>query len=271
MLDPGLEGRVAIVTGANNPLGIGAATCRAFAREGASVLLHYKRVPAAPAAPDELVRSIRAAGGRVEVVESDLADPASAPDLFERAERALGPVEVLVHNATHWEADSFAPEDRAGALWPPRAERVGTETVDRHFAVIARAAALLIAEFALRHRARGARWGRVICLTTGGARGFPGEVSYGASKSALESYARAAAVELGPLGVTVNVVDPGATQTGWMSPELERRLTARLPHRRVGRPEDAADLILLLASEQARWVTGQVVHGGGEGLPRLAS
>jgi 3-oxoacyl-[acyl-carrier protein] reductase len=86
---------------------------------------------------------------------------------------------------------------------------------------------------------------------------------YGASKLALEGYTRSAAVELGPSGITVNTVSLGAVQTGWISPELEERLSAEYPLPRVGRPEDVADVIVFFASEQARWVTAQTLHVGG--------
>src|SRR5687767_4274752 len=134
------------------------------------------------------------------------------------------------------------------------------ESHDAHFAVNSRAVALMMAEFARRHVRRGANWGRV---STDGASGFRTEVSYGASKHALESYSRAAASELGPYGITVNVVSLGPIQTGHIPPELEAAIAAQTPLRRVGRPDDVSDAIVFLASEQARWITGQVIHVGG--------
>ena len=274
MLDPGLEGRVALITGANLATGIGAATARAFARQGAKVFLHYWRLrsetPGTERSVDPVERSVRDLGGLVASFEADLSDPAQVPALFDRVESALGPVDVLVQNASHWEADTFLPperetERRPHRSWPPPAERVRAETHDRHFAVNSRAVALLLAEYARRHLERGASWGRVVGLTTGGAPGFPREVSYGASKNALESYIRAFALELAPYGVTANVVDPGACQTGWISVELEREISERGPMGRVSRPEEVADLIVLLCSEQSRLLTGQRLRAlGGE-------
>jgi len=89
------------------------------------------------------------------------------------------------------------------------------------------------------------------------------EVSYGASKFAMESYSRAAASELGRYGITVNVVSPGPIQTGYIASELEQRLITAIPLGRVGLPEDVADVIVFLASEQARWLTGQLIFVGG--------
>ena len=294
MIDPGLTGRVALITGGNNPYGIGAATAKAFAAQGAAVFIHYFRPStdrskestdetAEPDGPgldfylamqaksaDEVVQAIRDQGGRAESWEADLADEAVARELLDRAERALGPVEVLVNNAADYEADTFLPESSLErgerALWPegPITSTVTAASHDRHFAVNTRAVALMTAEFARRHVQGGRRWGRIINVSADCAWGSPGEISYRASKYALESYSRSAAAELGPFGITVNIVSPGPVQTGYISPDIERKLVADIPLRRVGRPEDIADVIVFLASEQAGWVTGQllVVHGG---------
>lgn len=146
---------------------------------------------------------------------------------------------------------------------------ITSESHDRHFALNSRATALMMAEFARRHAARGAAWGRVVNISTDGAPSFRTEVSYGASKYAVESYTRAAAQELGPLGITANVVSPGPIQTGWITPELEASLARQTPLGRVGQLEDVADAVALLCSEQARWVTGQLLSvSGGLRMPQ---
>lgn len=287
MLDPGLKGRVAVVTGANH--GIGAAAAQAFAAQGARVLVHYYRVappedaPVDAAAPpgearyhaqrlagaEAVVDAIRAAGGEALAWEADLSDPAAIPALFAQAEATLGPVEVLVNNAAHWEGDTFTPrgESLANALpelWSDGlVGALSASSIDRLFAVNARAVALLMAEFARRHVARGADWGRIINLSTDGAYCFPSEVSYGASKLALEGFSRSAARELAAFGITVNVVSPGPIQTDWISPDLEAAILPTIPLGRLGQPEDVADVIVFLASTQARWLTGQLLHVGG--------
>jgi 3-oxoacyl-[acyl-carrier protein] reductase len=290
MIDTGLSGKVVLVTGANH--GIGAATARAFAAEGAAVFIHSLRLAVEPSATgstgkgdatapgeamyrarqampaDEVVEDIRRGGGRAEAWEADLADPATTPQLFDRAEAAFGPAQVLVNNAARGEPDSFIapslePRNPHLELWTHRPDLITAESHDRHFDVNSRAVALMMAEYARRHIERGARWGRIVNVSTDGAPGFSGEVSYGASKYALESYSRAAAKELGRWRITVNIVSPGPIQTGYITAELEEKLLPSIPLGRLGQPEDVADVIVFLASEQARWITGQVVQVGG--------
>lgn len=259
MIDTGLNDRVVLVTGANH--GLGAATAKALAAQGARVYITYLGAPA----PDDVIRAIRDRRGQVDAWELDLVDVAVIPRLFDHVEETFGPVEILVNNAAWAQPDTFVPADTdARAEWGARPLRtITSEFVDRHYAVNARAPALLMAEFARRHIARRARWGRIINVSTGGASGFRGEVSYGASKHALESYSSAAAEELGPYGITVNVVAPGGMDTGWIAREHVQKIIAKTPLKRVGTPEDVADVIVFLASEQARWLTGQLIYADG--------
>lgn len=264
-----LSGRVALVTGANH--GIGAATARELAARGAAVLVSYLRVEDEPdpgipetyrrhraSGAGEVVEAIRAGGGRAAAVEADLGDPASAALLFDSAEAELGPVDVLINNATGWVADTFAPEptDALGRRLVP----VSSDTFRRQFAVDAHGAALLIAELARRHRARGADWGRIVGLISAGRDGFPGEVSYGAAKAALASYTLSAAWELAPLGITANLVYPPVTDTGWVTDAVRRNVDARPDLLRVAEPDDVARAIAWLASDDARLITGNVLH-----------
>jgi 3-oxoacyl-[acyl-carrier protein] reductase len=197
-------------------------------------------------------------GGRAYGVEADLRDPAAPALLFEAAEERLGPVDILVNNASGWVQDTFTPAevDRFGR--PMRA--VSAETFQQQFAVDAMAPALLIAEFARRHRARGGTWGRIVGLTSGGQHGFPDEVSYGAAKAAQENYTMSASVELAPHGVTANIVHPPVTDTGWVNDEVRAGVEASAEHTRVATPDEVAEVIAWLAGEEARLVNGSVVR-----------
>ena len=175
---------------------------------------------------------------------------------------------MLVNNAAHWEGDTFVPasaelSNKLPELWTERPQHISAQSFERIFRVNTQAPVLLMAEFARRHAERQSAWGRIVNVSTDGAYCFPSEISYGASKFALESYTRSAAVELGPLGITVNGVSLGAVQTGWITPELERQILPTIPLRKIGSPEDVADVIVFLASDQARWVTGQMLYVGG--------
>jgi 3-oxoacyl-[acyl-carrier protein] reductase len=265
-----LAGRVALVTGANH--GIGAGTARALAACGAAVLVTYLRRDHSPeegtpqrygddraATADAVIESIQRAGGRAVAVEADLTDPTTPRNLFDEAERSLGPVEILINNASSWVKDTFRPAtetDRFGRPLSP----VSVESFDRQFAVDARAAALCIGEFARRHVERQAKWGRIIGLTSGGPLGFPQEVSYGAAKAALENYTMSAAFELAEYGITANMVYPPVTDTGWVTEEVRQvvRDSPELLH--VSQPEDVASVITWLASPAADLVTANIIR-----------
>jgi 3-oxoacyl-[acyl-carrier protein] reductase len=265
----GIFGRVAIVTGANH--GIGAATAQALAANGARVLLSYLRLEdrVDPGVPDAyranrardagwVVQSIRQAGGQAEAIAADLRDPTTPYTLFDAADAAFGPAEILVNNATGWRQDTFRPErvDRAGR----DLQSLSAESATQVLEVDARGSALMIAEFARRHIARGATWGRIIGLTSGGPLGFPEEVSYGAAKAALVNYAMSAALELAEYGITSNVVHPPVTDTGWVTPAVREFVASSREHVHVARPDDVADVIAYLASDQARLITANVLH-----------
>lgn len=293
MIDPGLKQKVVLITGANNPYGIGAGIARAFAAQGAKVFLHYLRQTGA-SPPDaageasspgesfyrsqqaksvnEVLTEVRQMGVAADALEADLSDASLIPSIYDRAEERLGPVEILINNAAYWEADTFVPSgadlnNKLVELWTDRPKTVSQTSFDRLFTVNTRAPALMIAEFARRHIERRARRGRIVNVSTAGAERFPSEISYGASKYALESYTRSAAMELGKFGISVNVVSLGPVQTGWITPELEREILPTIPLGRTGSPEDVAGVVVFLASDQAGWVTGQRIYvGGGHGM-----
>jgi 3-oxoacyl-[acyl-carrier protein] reductase len=296
MIETGLAGKVVLITGANNPHGIGAGAAYAFAMQGARLFLHgyrgaWRGTQGQSIPPTETIEELDEPGEAfynfqvrkpigemldhlhqigVEACdwEGDLSNPGSIPQVFDAAEEELGPVEVLINNAAYWEPDTFIPADeslvnKAVELWTSRPSPIDAGSFDRMFAVNTRAMALMMAEFARRHIDREAKWGRIINVSTDAAYKFPSEITYGASKLALEGYSRSAAAELGQFGVTVNTLSLGPIQTGWITPKLEDLLLPTIPLGRIGTPGDVADVMVFLASDQARWLTGQTIHVGG--------
>ncbi len=283
MINTGLEGRVVLITGANH--GIGAATARTFAAQGARVFVTCYRKPTQytqseledavksgqggpllyaalrQASPEDVVQEILSRGGRAAPHEADLGKAANIPTLFDRCESEFGPVDILVNNHTYCILDTFDPAvetDEGFGIHLTTADNI-----DATFAVNTRAYALMMSEYILRFLNRQATWGRIINLSTDAAHAHERNISYAASKHAIESYSRSAAAEVGKYGITVNIIAPGPIQTGYLTPAQESEIGAHTPLRRIGWPQDVADVIVFLASEQAHWLTGQLLYVGG--------
>jgi 3-oxoacyl-[acyl-carrier protein] reductase len=264
--DRALSGRVALVTGANH--GIGAATAVALAELGADVVItSWPDVfegdqPARYTEPrrrggEVTAAAVQSAGARSLVIEADLTDPAVPAQIFDDAEATVGTVSILVHNASGWRKDSFAPgPDHHGRP----TNGVSPATFEPQFMVDARAGGLLIAQFADRHRRATATWGRIVTLTSGGSIGFPGEASYGAAKAALDSYAMTASVELAPVGITANAVHPPVTDTGWVTDDVRRLVESSDDLVHVAEPAEVGRVIAWLCTDAARLITGNVIR-----------
>ncbi len=248
--------RIAIVTGASRRLGIGVAVCQALAQAGSDIFFTHwspydQRMPwgAEEAEPDDLQRQIQAQSVRCDHLAIDLADNDAPARLLQEVQNRLGPPSILVNNAVH--DDTTAPFDQLDAA-----------TLDAYYAVNIRGTVLLSVEFVKRFA--GPNGGRIINLTSGQGRGaMPGKLAYAATKGAIDAFTVTLAAEVAPRGITVNAVDPGPTDTGWMTEEVKRELLPRFPMGRIGQPEDAARLIAFLASEAAGWITGQIIRSTG--------
>jgi 3-oxoacyl-[acyl-carrier protein] reductase len=210
---------------------------------------------------DPLVAEIVSQGGFAGACEADLSNAATIPLLFDRCEGELGAVDVLVNNHTYCVLETFDPAlvtEGGFSVHLPTAE-----CIDAHFAVNSRAVTLMMSEYFKRYLKRRGQSGRIVNISTDAAHAHTANISYAASKHAIESYSRSAAAEMGKYDVTVNIVAPGPIQTGYLNPEEAAAIAANTPLRRVGRPEDVANVIVFLASEQAGWLTGQLLYVGG--------
>ena len=270
MVNYGLKDRVAIITGANNPWGIGATTALAFAREGVKVVLVYKKVdrPFDPGKTDrngvdryyganagdagEVEKKLKELNADYLILERDISKEEDVKDIFERTLEKFGKAEILVNNA--------ATDDENGF---DTIEKITRQVIDDTFAVNVRGSLLMTRELINR---RG-DYGRVINLSTDAAQVFAGQITYGASKATMEALTRSIAMEAAPYGITVNCVAPGPTQTGWIDEDFEKVVIPLIPMGKLIQPEDIAQTILFLASRQARMLTGQVIKvSGGHAL-----
>lgn len=243
-----LTGRSALVTGSSR--GIGRAIAEALARDGAAVTINHGRPDSAVEAA-EVVAAIEAAGGRAQSLCADVADPDEVARLVDAAAAFGGGLDIVVANAGG--SAPFAPI----AATP-------LEDWDRVTLLNQRALFVLLAKAAATVR----DGGRVVVISSSmTASPYAGTAVYAGAKAAAETYVRVLAIELGARGITVNAVAPGLTDTAAMRAVVPddrvAMVVARTPLGRLGRPDDIANVVAFLASDEARWITGQVVRAGG--------
>jgi 3-oxoacyl-[acyl-carrier protein] reductase len=263
-----LDGRVALVTGVSRRIGIGMAVARRLAALGADLFvtswtIHDREQPwgADPGGMDAVLAELRAgaappqapgagdpAGRRVEHLEADLLDPEAPGRVVAAAVAAFGRVDILVCNHARSSEGDLA--------------RLTAAELDTTLAVNTRAVLLLVQAFAAQHDGRPG--GRVVLFTSGQQLGpMPDELAYATSKGALVAITPTLADTLADQGITVNTVNPGPTDTGYADEAVRERVATRFPAGRWGTPDDVARLVAWLCTDEAAWVTGQVINSEG--------
>jgi len=239
-----LAGKVALVTGSAR--GIGAAIAKRLAADGAKVVVNYSK---SEDEAEELVAAIKKAGGEAVAVKADLSVPAEIPGLFAAVKKQFGQLDILVNNA--------------GVMDRGPIEDVTAEHVNRHFDLNVRGPILCTVE-ALKMLPKG---GKIVNVSSNITRmAIPGSSVYTATKGAIDVLTQVWATELGPKGITVNAISPGATDTDMnddMSSSEKKQTLQMTALGRLGTSEDIADATAFLVSEDARWVTGERLAASG--------
>ncbi|MBS8263757.1 SDR family NAD(P)-dependent oxidoreductase [Mesobacillus boroniphilus] len=242
------KNKIAIITGASSQSDIGTAICRKLASQGINIFFtHWNSYHDWI---EEFQLEIANTGVLCETLKIDLSNANAAFEILDTVESKLGFPSILINNAAHAKGDGYLVLD--------------AKTLDQHYAVNMRSNFLLCVEFARRIKKSSIDTGRIINLTSGQDLGpMPGELAYAATKGAISAFTRSLSQELAPIGITVNAVNPGPTDSTWMNDEIREYLLPKFPMGRIGVPEDVARTIAFLASDEAKWITGQVINSEG--------
>lgn len=238
-----LNGKIAIVTGGSG--GLGSATCLRLAKDGAKVAVHYG---GSEDAANEVVNKIKTKGGQAIAIQADISKSEAVNDLFESTEKHFGRPDILVNFAGTGDVGKLAEMDETN--------------FDRVFGLNTKGSFLCMKEAAKRLNDNARIVNISSCLV---ARPQPGFGLYIASKAAVEAMTKVLAMELGDRNITVNTVSPGPTATEMFvsSGDDPQAAAAQSPFNRIGQPEDIADIVAFVASDDARWMTGQIFYAGG--------
>ncbi|MBM7584150.1 3-oxoacyl-[acyl-carrier protein] reductase [Bacillus pakistanensis] len=247
--------RIAIVTGSSRLDGIGAAICLSLAKSGIDIFFTTWRKYDSEMPwksdfrdPEKLKQIIEEMNVRCEWMEIDLSIKDAEITLFSTVRETMGEPTILINNASYSKMSSI--------------ETITSEDLDHHYALNIRATTLLIKEFLENYN--GKQGGRIISLTSGQSLGpMPNELAYAMTKSAIETLTASLVEQSAVKGITINAVNPGPTDTGWITNDHKIDLLNRFPQKRIGQPKDLANLIQFLVSPEAQWITGQVLHSEG--------
>ncbi len=246
---------IAMVTGASRLDGIGAAASLLLAEKGYDIFFtswrtYDKCMPwfKSDDDPNQLKKLIEDKGVRCEWIEIDFMEAGAHTKLIDCVNEKLGSPSVLINNATYSTSTSV--------------ETLSEEELDRHYKVNVRATSLLTTNFITHFH--GSTGGRIVNITSGQSLGaMPDEIAYAITKSSIETLTKTLASVAAKKGITINAVNPGPTDTGWINKEMEQQLLPLFPQGRIGVPSDAANLIGFLVSSEAQWITGQILHSEG--------
>lgn len=240
--------RIAVITGVSNSKGIGAAVCRKLASQG--VDLFFTHWESNFGFPNNFKSEITDMGVQCEFIEVDLSESSAYKTVLTAVNEKLGSPNILINNAAYSTNSNYV--------------ELTEKILDDHYSVNVRTTSLLCTEFAVQFQKSENKFGRIINLVSGQGLGpMPEELAYAATKGAISAFTVSLSSDLAKLGVTVNAVNPGPTDTTWMTDDIRQHLLPKFPTGRIGQPEDAANIIAFLASEEAQWITGQIINSEG--------
>ncbi len=246
---------IAIVTGTSRLKGIGKAICLELAKQGCDIFFTYwtdydKQMPWSlkDDEPSLIQKELENYGIKCKKLELDLTQENSIGLLFQEVEKEFGTASILVNNATYSTMTSI--------------DNINAKELDKHYELNIKATTLLSAEFIKRFNYK--EGGRIINITSGQSLGpMPNEIAYAMTKSAIEMLTYTLASEIAAKGITINAINPGPNDTGWMDQELKEKLRKQFPMGRIGNPSDTANLVGYLVKKEAAWITGQIIHSEG--------
>ncbi|WP_442598797.1 SDR family oxidoreductase [Neobacillus sp. D3-1R] len=243
-----LKNKVALITGVSSERGIGAAICRKLASQGINIFFTHWN--AEKGWPDIFQKELSEIGVRSNSLEIDLSEADAAHKILDNVTSQLAFPSILINNAAHSINDGYMNLD--------------ARILDDHYAVNMRSTFLLSVEFVRRFEKRNMSAGRIINMTSGQELGpMSDELAYASTKGAITAFSKSLSAGVAHLGITVNAINPGPTDTTWMTDDIRTHLLPKFPMGRIGMPEDTARLAAFLTSEEAGWITGQVIHSEG--------